>query len=65
MNSAAHWWLHMPGQDGKGGGAELTELLTEMDRSRTKFATNIARGLRVNTERKRIFTVHRYSQSKQ
>ena len=53
-----------PGQDGEGE-AELTELLKEMGHSRAKFATNIARGLRVNTERKNTFTGYRYSQSKQ
>ena len=45
--------------------SELTELLKKMGRSRAKFATNIARGLRVNTERKNTFTRYRYSQSKQ
>ena len=53
-----------PSQDGEGE-AELTELLKEMGHSRAKFATNIARGLRVNTERKNTFTGYRYSQSKQ
>ena len=48
-----------------GEGAKLTELLKEMGRSRAKFATNIARGLRVNTERKNTFTGYRYSQAKQ
>ena len=52
-----------PIQGGEGG--EAHGVLKGMGRSRAKFATNIARGLRVNTERKTTFTGYRYSQAKQ